>query len=169
MLRQEDENDATSCTSVTGFTMMTPPTTETESVWDGKYYAIPWPGNTYIVIEKGSDRAITLSEDGLCLQELSQSQNANNRWLCVEKNGYFGLYNAKTGVYLGHDSASTMQACAHSLDEWELITPRLHPEGGYQLLMPFWAHTLMMITVEDDGKRLARRQHGLTTWEFIKV
>jgi hypothetical protein len=159
MASENTPDDCTDDFSLTGFT----------ELWDGRYCAVPWPNNTYIIIETASVRAITLTENGLCLQDIEEGQDANNRWLCVEKNGYFAFYNPKSGVYMGHDGGNNMRASATALEDWELMTPRRHPDGGYQLLVPHWWHTMTIVTLTEDGKRLVKRPHAQTTWEFIKV
>lgn len=173
MLSKEQPGDASSDASATDLTAETPlsdPTViDDDDVWAGRCIAVPWPGNTYMVIERGSSRAITLTDDGLCLQSISDDRNANNCWRCVESNGYFAFYNAKAGVYLGHNSQETMRASATSVKEWELMVPRRHPDGGYQLLMPHWLHTMMILTAVEGGRKLMRTQHGETRWEFVKV
>lgn len=111
---------------------------------------MPWPGSTYIILEKGSDRAITLTEGQLRLQSVNKEQDANNRWLCVERDGYFGYCSAKSGFYIGHDGKNGMRASQRALEWWESITPRRHADGGYQLLSPDECHSLLGITVAEQ-------------------
>lgn len=146
----------------------TPPTV-TEGVWDGLNYAIPWPNNTYIIIEKDSGLAIALKDGKIDLYDFHDRRDINIQWLCVERNGYFAFLNTKSGVYMGHNGSGTVQASATTPDAWELIIPRKHPGGGYQLLSPHWWNTLKVIEVAEDRKSLVRRLHGTTVWEFIKV
>ena len=166
-----NNHDAVSEASTTGFTVGTSlgDPTIVDGLWDGPCYTVPWPGHMYMILEKGTNRVITLTNNGPRLQHADGQYESsdNNRWLCVEKNGYFGFCNPRTGRYLGHDGDSGMCAGATVLDGWELMIPRRHPRGGYQLLSPHWWHTLMIITVANDGMRLARRWHGQTRWEFI--
>lgn len=143
--------------------------------WDGdNFFSVPWPGSVYVILEKASCHTITLRNGSLSLSELDLDgkQDEYSYWLCVEDNGYFGFFNTKSGKYIGHDGEWDMQATAvHSKDWKYLITPRRHPDGGYQLLTPLWqhTHTLMEVAVADDGKSLVRRQHGTTLWMFIKI
>lgn len=139
-------------------------------LWDGRVYAVPWPGNTYIIIEKDSDRAIILTKNGLRLQDTKgDHQSPNNHWLCAERNGYFGFLNPKAGKYMGNNGGTGIHAAATVIEAWKLMASKRHPDGGYHLPLPHWWHTLMMVIVANDGQRLARRQHGQTQWEFIKV
>lgn len=129
----------------------------------------PWPGSIYIITEKGTDKAITIATSGIYLQEITVDQYANNNWLCVEKNNYLGFYNPKSAVYLGRDRNKGIRGKAKSFGVWELMQPRRHPDGGYQLLLPHWWYAMMMITTMGDGRKLARTRHGTTLWEFEKV
>ncbi|KAK7515421.1 hypothetical protein IWZ03DRAFT_284551, partial [Phyllosticta citriasiana] len=138
--------------------------------------AVPWPSNTYQILEKASGRAITITNDpnipnstSITLQPCAGLTDSRTHWLCVEKNGYFGFHSPKAGTYLGHDGKKGVRATATALEGWELLTPREHPEGGYQLLMPYWEHTLMVLCLAEDGTALARRNHGTTLWEFVRV
>ena len=140
-----------------------------ESPSDDLEYATPWPDNTYIIIERSSGRAIAVIEGKLCLYDYSEREEINIKWQCVERNGYFAFLNTKLGVYLGHNGGETCQASATTLDAWEYVTPRKHPDGGYQLLTPHWWNKLLLIEVAEDGNTLVRRSHGTTVWEFIKV
>jgi hypothetical protein len=156
--------------SLASFTEMTPQTEGTviDDAWDGRAYAIPWPGNTYVIVEHGSNRAITLNNGRICLHDFDD-ESANNRWHCVEKQGYFGFYNLKSHVYLGHNGAENrVYARAKAHNNWEMITPRKHPDGGYQLLFPYFEHTLMLLSVADGNEKLVRTRHGETRWDFIK-
>ncbi|KAH7177056.1 hypothetical protein EDB81DRAFT_773946 [Dactylonectria macrodidyma] len=164
----------TAATTETSISAKTPPTTvssETvvDNLFDGQYSAVPWPDSTYMIIEKGSNRAITLTPGGLRLQDIKDGRNGNNHWLCVERNNYFGFYNEKSRRYLGHDGKMGMRASATVLEEWEFMVPRLHPEGGYQLLLPFWSHTMMILAPIKNGDRLTRARHGTALWVFSKV
>ncbi|KAL7796757.1 hypothetical protein V8C37DRAFT_371364 [Trichoderma ceciliae] len=158
-------------TSTTGSRAYTPCSSSTanDKLWDDHFYAVPWPGSVYIILEKASGQAITLKNDSLCLQTVEGAHNEYSHWLCVEANGYFGFFNPKSGKYIGHNGKWDMQASAEKFLDWEYLTPRRHPDGGYQLLTPFWQHTLREVAIADDGKRLIRRQHGTTLWEFVKV
>ncbi|KAI9149880.1 hypothetical protein HJFPF1_09626 [Paramyrothecium foliicola] len=162
--------DADTDASTAASTVMTPYTdlTAVDDAWHGHAYAVPWPGSTYIIVEHGGDAAITVTNQGVRLRDMKDDNNANNRWQCVEKNGYFGFYNQNTRTYLGHNGKDRIvQGRVH--DRWEYITPRKHPDGGYQLLFPFWEHTLLVLSIDGDGKSLLRTRHGQNRWDFLKV
>ncbi|KAK5993480.1 hypothetical protein PT974_06911 [Cladobotryum mycophilum] len=169
----KSQGDATSTSGSTIFTPYTSSHGDSATVngelWDGRCYAVPWPGETYIILEKDTGRAITLANGRLRLQEIQDDGNTQCHWLCVEANGYFGFLNVKSGRYLGHNGEWNMRASASVLQDWEYFTPRRHPKGGYQLLTPYYHHTLRGMTVANDGVSLVRKQHGATLWEFVKV
>jgi hypothetical protein len=122
-----------------------------------------------MIIETTSGRAIALMKDGLCLHGIDEGQTTNNRWLCVSKNGYYGLQDPKSGRYIGHDGNIGMRASAMEHRGWELITPREHPHGGYQLVVPQWWYALRTVVVAEDGRSLLARQHGETLGKFVRV
>ncbi|KAK8176876.1 hypothetical protein IWX90DRAFT_377614 [Phyllosticta citrichinensis] len=167
---QSNKSEAKAPSSTTTITAVTPPTEPADNnLWSGRG-AVPWPSNTFQILEKCSNRAIALAKEGnVVLKPAASHGDASTHWLCVEKNGYFGFHNPKSGHYLGHDGKNGIKAQAKVLKHWEQLTPREHPEGGYQILFPYWEHTLMVLCVADDGKKLARRDHGTTLWEFVRV
>ncbi|KAK7955746.1 uncharacterized protein PG986_004968 [Apiospora aurea] len=132
----------------------------------------PWPGNTYLIIEQASGRPIVRNKDGgIALGNPSETSTnpAHSRWQCVEANNHFGFQNPQSGRYLGHDGGDRTQATAWELNEWEYIMWRPHPKGGFQLLSPFWMHSLKLYIVSEDGNGLVRRMHGTTLFEFKKL
>ncbi|KAJ4160198.1 hypothetical protein NW754_003323 [Fusarium falciforme] len=168
---RSDQDDAKTEVSTSAASILTPPST-TIAADDPRYsrsYQVPWPGNTYMIIEKDTDRAITLTSTDLYLQDIEKDPNANNHWLCVDSHNYIGFFNTKARVYMGHDGGNGMLASAGVLNDWELMVPRHHPDGGYQLLMPYWSSAMMMVTAEEDGGRVLRTKHGTTLWQFVQV
>jgi hypothetical protein len=131
-----DETDQSSTT----FTQSTPETSEPTicgEIWDGRRYAVPWPGNKYNIFLNGTNRAICLNEIGdLYVHDVNQDIFQQYTWLCVEKNGYFGFVNPQTGRFMGHNTANKLHSATFKHEAWELMTVRKHPEGGYELLMP---------------------------------
>ncbi|CAI0653628.1 unnamed protein product [Colletotrichum noveboracense] len=156
-MRSSDDFSTTS-------TVLTPPTecNTTASLWSDRG-AIPWPGNTYRIIEKHTNRAITLVNDLIVIKDIEDTAKITN--------GYFGFQHPPSGRYMGHDGSKTLRAKATELNDWEFFTPRQHPEGGYQLLSPYcmWSQALMVLCVDEGRKTVVRRNHGTTLWEFIKV
>lgn len=149
--------------------MDTPSESTIDDTWDGRNY-VPWPSGVYRIFEKGTDSVIALKDHDLCLRDVAENHNGYDRWLCVDANGYFGFVNTKSGTYLGHNGKKDeIHASAVECKGWECFTPRSHPDGGYQLLTPYYGSTLKMVSVADDGRSLVRRPHGTTLWTFEKV
>ncbi|KAL7927037.1 hypothetical protein ACQKWADRAFT_95795 [Trichoderma austrokoningii] len=150
--------------------MDTPSDSTIHDTWDGRNYTVPWPEDVYRIFEKGTENVIALKGDNLCLRDAAEEHNNYDHWQCVNANGYFGFVNKKSGTYLGHNgSKDEIHASAVKLKGWECFTPRSHPDGGYQLLTPYYESMLKMVCVADDGRSLVRRTHGTTLWNFEKV
>nr|POE94476.1 hypothetical protein CFP56_16716 [Quercus suber] len=167
VMSQDADNQSEAFT--TGSTTTTPMSTSPISDIGTFADQVPWPDNTYIIVARGTRQAITKTGNGVSLKEIDEENNEDQRWCCVTSNGYYGFYNAKARKYMGHDGKQDIRASASALKDWELFTPRQHPDGGYQLLSPFWSHTLMLVEIADGGQRLMRTKHGITLWEFEKV
>ena len=129
--------------------------------------AVPWPGSTYIIVDRALGRAVTLVDGALGLTDV-ESTAGNGRWLCVETSGWLGFRNVASGRYLGHDGQKRMLARATQHKGWEYFCARRHPDGGYLLLMTFWDGLLKM-GISEGEEALVRTEDGQTTWEFIKV
>ncbi|KAL2273543.1 hypothetical protein FJTKL_04445 [Diaporthe vaccinii] len=148
MKQENTEFETMTNASTTTFREYTPPTTEDpDSFWSGRG-AVPSPENTFQIIEKQSGKAIALQGDQPKLQSLRDTSHPDSHWLCVKQNGYFGFQNPQTGRYLGHDGKTGIRTWVFHLKDWELWTPRQHPEGGYELLSPYYSHTLMVLRLQ---------------------
>ncbi|TFA99698.1 hypothetical protein CCMA1212_008529 [Trichoderma ghanense] len=157
--------------SSTTCTQYTPETSEPTIVgepWDGRRYAVPWPGNKYHIFINDTDRAICSNESGgVYVHDINSDVHKQFTWLCVEKNGYFGFVNMATGRFIGHNNQDLLRSEALNHEAWELMTVRKHPKGGYELLMPHWWHTLKRVSVVAGSDDLVLRQHGTTLWQFV--
>ncbi|KAK7943581.1 uncharacterized protein PG986_012694 [Apiospora aurea] len=151
------------------------PRAMSDNAWDD---SVPWPGNTYMIIDKATGRPITLKENGMIYLPGDEEEirspaevapTADNTWYCAESQNYLGFLNRATGRYMGHNVFRTMQASAFSLRAWELFTARPHPKGGYHLMTPLWSNALQVVDMAPDGRHLIRRMHGGVLWEFRKV
>ncbi|KAL2879590.1 hypothetical protein SGCOL_005201 [Colletotrichum sp. CLE4] len=144
--------------------IMTPATTSLagDDEKDDQVSDIPWPGKYFYIIDKESGKAITLVDDRPVLMDLQGVRDPATMWYCVEKQGYFGFLNKSWGKFIGHNSKSDVGAWAGEFNEWESWVPRQHPDGGYQLLSPYWTHTMMQLCVATDRINLCRRSHGPT-------
>lgn len=169
--KQDDDGfDTMSNASTATFQANTPPSTmEDTDRPGGGLGAIPEPEKSFQIIEKNSGRVITLVGEQPKLQSVSDTKNVYTHWHCVKQDGYFGFENPKTGKYLGHDGKDAICASVPHLKDWELWTPRGHPDGGFEMLSPYYSHTLMVLCVHEDGNTLVRRRHGTTLWEFVRV
>lgn len=165
----EDKTDNSSTT----FTQFTPETSQPTifgEVWDGRRYAVPWPGNKYNIFINGTNRAICSNPSGhLYVYDFDEDIFQQHTWLCVEKNGYFGFVNPQTGRFMGHNNCDKLHSATFQHEAWEFITVRKHPEGGYELLMPHWWHTLKKVCVVEGSDEVVLRQHITTLWQFVKV
>ncbi|KAL7930753.1 hypothetical protein V8C35DRAFT_312131 [Trichoderma chlorosporum] len=159
--------------SSTEFTQFTPETsapTIIGELWDGRRYAVPWPGNKYNIFMNDTNRVICSNDVGdLYVYDIDRDTIKQQTWLCVEKNGYFGFVNTHSGRFMGHNNADKMHSATFQHEAWELMTVRKHPEGGYELLMPHWWHTLKKLCVLAGSDDVVLRQHVATLWQFVKV
>ncbi|KAK1995237.1 hypothetical protein LX36DRAFT_692715 [Colletotrichum falcatum] len=123
-----------------------------------KHGDVPWPGRTFRIVERTSRRAIAAMGDRPVLLHPKGDDDPSTLWLCVEKDGYFGFQNPTSG------SEHAIQTATHLLG-WEMWTPRLHIEGGYQILSPAWEDggwEMLVLCVAEDGEHLVRRNYGTT-------
>lgn len=126
--------------------------------------AVPWPGNTYIIRNKDSERALG-SVTGLFTRKLSLSDDFQPYlWLCVESNGYFGFFNKYCNKYLSFQDDRIQTASDFGPREFFLL--RRHPQGGYQLLVPASANMLKQVAILSGSDILVVRQHAGAIWEF---
>jgi hypothetical protein len=138
------------------------PTTPVMDQWN----AIPTSGQTYMIRERELGRVVVISGGRLKLEDDTREREGA-RWECIENAGWFGFRNRVSGQYIGHDGSGTMRATASSHREWEYLTPRRHPDGGYVLLSLFYKE-LWMLGVDKQG-RLVRGPQGSTTWDFMRI
>ena len=127
------------------------------------------PGKAYKIIEVTSGRAITFTKDNdLCLEKLNLGPDTRNRWLCVHKDGYYGLQEPWSGKYMGFKDENAMHLFQQHIAEKELMTIRRQPNGGFQMMVPHKENPWMLqtIVVVENGKNLAVRDHGETLWRF---
>ncbi|KAM7197298.1 hypothetical protein V8F33_005726 [Rhypophila sp. PSN 637] len=152
--------------------------------------ATPYPGETFIILHKPTNRAIiTLSEsaraqlgdvvhvfspDHKTLNNCSMSQC---QWLCVERNGWLGFRASPTGRYMGHrllkqfakeDDRDVVAASTMRHGEWEYCCVRRHPRGGYLLMMRGYNTQLLKVEI-GLSSNLVLREDGGALWEFVKV
>lgn len=62
----------------------------------------PWPGSTFVILEKRTGRAIAVAGHQLSLEKRKSEKDFGDRrmhWVCEEKDGWLGFRNAATGTY----------------------------------------------------------------------
>ncbi|EGP91682.1 uncharacterized protein MYCGRDRAFT_90085 [Zymoseptoria tritici IPO323] len=134
---------------------------------------VPWFDTSYMILDKETRKAITLTEDGktLRLRYAEDGPNASNTFLCVCRDNYTAFLNKRSRSYLSHDGKEIrgkVHAGALRLNNWECFVPRAHPSGGYQLLSPF-RQSKMMLLVKTSAGEIERAYHGNTLWVFEEV
>jgi len=92
----------------------------------------------------------------------------HNRWLCIEKGTYFGFYNEKARVYIGHDGRDGMLAAARECKEREMFSAHHNRDGGYEMQSQFYRFGKRVVNAAEDGESLVRMEHGRTLWVFAE-
>ena len=122
-------------------------------------HAAPLPGQTFILLEASTGRALTLIDGNLRLVHvpdpdlisITDNSNSNSNsntsssdisvppcvakgqcnwhWHCVETAGWLGFRNAASGTFLGHDMWQNIIARVYKHNGWEWIAVRPAPGG----------------------------------------
>ncbi|KAL6879478.1 hypothetical protein HDV57DRAFT_499015 [Trichoderma longibrachiatum] len=143
--------------------------------------AVPWPGNTYNIIEESTGRLLTVSVNlnisaidyikaaTLCLRATDYGPSPTDSWLCVEAEGYFGFFHPFSNMYLSVQEPG--KSLSPSFGPEQYYIPRRHPNGGYQLLSPAGSNTLKQLAVISRSyeNQFLRRQHAGAIWRFSRV
>ncbi|KAI0547796.1 hypothetical protein F4679DRAFT_597457 [Xylaria curta] len=186
-----DEQDSISSFSSNSRLMKTPPSTNTASEstqntvtmsshinsstfsLHNVVNSVPEPGNTYKIVEVGSERAIALVRGCLTLV-WDAGTRGGWQWDCEENpDGWIGFRDAVSGGYLGHDNKGGYIARAGKLDSWESFVLRPRAAGGYNLCVKFGNKLKPMGVSESDGPTPklvdAKSPEEAARWEFYKV
>lgn len=142
-------------------------------------HAFPVPGQTFILLEASTGRALTLIDGNLRLAHVPDPElisvsdkphlnplagsadqcvtttkgQCNWHWHCVETVGWLGFRNAASGTFLGHDIWQNIIARVHKHQGWEWMTVRPAP---------------ISTSVEAQGKRLGFGWYLMVThWEKL--
>ncbi|KAI1261671.1 hypothetical protein F5Y18DRAFT_440317 [Xylariaceae sp. FL1019] len=153
---------------------ITTPSTTHASLQSGSYSTPPKTGQSYMIIEKRSNGAVTAKEEAVYLETLHEVVGSPfNTWLLVQRQNYKGFFNETTGRYLGvgsreltGDKQVFAQARYHKKNEFFTIEHK--KDEFYQLLMPDGGESLLVVSVADKTS-LVRRQDGTTVFKFIEV
>ncbi|KAM3416376.1 hypothetical protein BST61_g7975 [Cercospora zeina] len=134
---------------------------------------VPWYNKNFVILEQSTRRALTHTAGGLRVTSMEDDgPNLRNTWLCVPRNNYMGFMNKQSRCFLGHDGGegrSRVHAIADKMSDWESFVPRLLPDGGYQILSPFWHNYMRLVVVADQDGGVERAEHGDTAWVFEEV
>lgn len=147
-------------------------TTAATSFWDhtAARDAVPWAGQTFVIVDKASGRVISQTNGELRLED-NTARKGCWHWLCVEKDGWLGFCNTASGRYLGINVWGVLQAEVRHHQGWEYFSARKHPNGGYMLLstQTFWK--LLTVGLNKDGILVANAPASIEgiVWEFVKV
>jgi hypothetical protein len=133
--------------------------------------SVPWPGSTFIIRHALTGQVLTLLSGQLVLSP--PGSRGSIHWKCVEAKGWLGFRNTVSGRFLGHDSRGNLCCSAGEQKGWENFCVRLHPEGGYVLLMTHFERLWHVGSkVERGVEMLAKTGDGGNDgiiWEFVKV
>ncbi|PTB69987.1 hypothetical protein BBK36DRAFT_1083594, partial [Trichoderma citrinoviride] len=127
---------------------------------------VPWPGDTYKIIEESTGASLAVHYASLRLLDFGNAWEPNLSWLCVETNGYFGFFHPRSNLYLSAHGTGINLSKTFGPDQY--FIPRKHPKGGYQLLSPEGPNTLKQLAVLlPNQTQIVRRQHAGTIWRFV--
>lgn len=137
--------------------------------------SVPWPGRTYLIRHRTSDKVLAREYGCLVLKEAADLETCGWHWACIEnRDGWLGFRETISGVYLGHDNQGGFRATAPEHKGWEFFDARKHPDGGYQLLsIHWWCRRRMAADMRTQGvvEIAASGDECLeaTLWDFVQV
>jgi len=129
---------------------------------------VPWPGNTYLIRDRGSKRFVTL-KDGI-VSLMVEGDRGGQLWECQDggaHEGWIGFRNSVSGRFLGHDNDWNLRVENDRLDWWEEFAVRQYPDGGYVLYL---RHGDGLWHIGLNGDRLAKvdGDSPRLQWDFVK-
>lgn len=135
----------------------------------------PWPGRTFMIRNRASDRVLAREHGRLVLKRIADLAVCGWHWACTEKKGgWLGFRETSSGVYLGRDNQGGFRASAIEHKAWEAFNVRRHPDGGHQLLSIDWWSQMRMaedmkthrvVEIEGSGD-----EGGVAAlWDFVQV
>lgn len=160
--RDEDSDTETIFTEQT--------TTAGASFWDHTAVrdAVPWAGQTFVLVDKASGRVLSHTNGELHLED-NTSRKGCWHWLCVERDGWLGFRNTASGRYLGMNVWGVLQAEVRHHQGWEYFSARQLPNGGYLLQSTQTIWKLLTVGFNKDGILVANTGVEGIVWEFVKV
>ena len=155
-------------------THTSPPTegdTRDHDTFGGGIQAVPWAGERFVILHRDSGQAIAINDDGDVRLDRFIHVSTTCQWLCVESKGFFGFKHE--GRYLGNDNAYGIHAESKHHSTYEWIMARKHPNGGYQLLMPFQNEyrfvAVMGVGLGGHKLVISCKVETAASWDFLKV
>ena len=132
---------------------------------------VPWPNKTLLIRNHETQRIVTLLNGQLKASSLREAEGGC-RWMCIERDGWFGFRNTVSGTHIGHNGKGAYIANVKHHKDYEYFSTRSHPEGGFLLLTSHdWK--LRMMTLKADGQTLLETRYDDTDrraiWEFLEV
>lgn len=172
-----EQNDATSTTTTSPSTEdPTPTETVVSDDFEGDIYgadpgvgeAVPWVGETFVIRDRESGKAIAVNDDGDVRLSffIFVATHQSCHWKCVEKDGWFGFKHE--GRYLGHNGRGGFHAEVKHHRAYEYFSARKHPKGGYQL-MTLHGWVFRNMAIGKDGEELVETTNEGALWDFVKV
>jgi len=136
----------------------------------------PWPGRTYMIRHRASDRILARDHGRLELKEPADlPATCAWRWTCAENDGgWLGFYEPSSGAYLGRDNRGGFRASTTSHSGESCLDVRAHPDGGCQIMFIHWwtrmrmvANVMTGVMAEVAGSVNAGLEASL--WDFVQV
>jgi len=136
----------------------------------------PCPGNNYLIIERDTGRALTAFDHDLYVTSgnWSGTPHASVTWYCADNRGFLSFQNKANGKFLCHEGDGRMGFNTRMVITCDIFTPRPHPDGGLQIMVPEYWHSLRPMIVDPRTSRLVVPKEGQPAdnagiWEFFRV
>ncbi|KUI55495.1 hypothetical protein VP1G_10753 [Cytospora mali] len=133
--------------------------------------AVPWPGKTYKIRHRASQRLIILEEGRLKLKHPGNIKAVGGwNWVCAEQNGWLGFRSPVSATYMGHDKRGNIWSTWQHHEIQESFCVRRHPAGGYIILVKHGdGRELWPIVANKEGEALIEKKNGDDQWLFEEV
>lgn len=133
---------------------------------------MPQAGKIFIIRDHKTGRVLTLLDGDVSLQSPGTPGSAYH-WMCEEINGWLGFKNMASGTYLGRNFYDNIYARATQHRYWENFCVRMHPNGGYVLVMTHYAK-LWPLQQKNEGnmQKLFKVDAPIkdgNVWVFVEV
>jgi hypothetical protein len=136
--------------------------------------SIPWPGRTFIIRNRANGKVITFLDGEIILDK--PGGLGTFRWRCVEKFGWLGFKDPASALHLGYDKESRLRCAMDHHQDWEYISPRMRPDGGFVLMVLVEQQLLPLGAVVEELKNGIKQKVMImdwlsegVVWDFIEV